>query len=150
MKLKIIITVICFVCCNVGFAQNKIFEKYADQDNITYVHISKAMFQMMPAMETTAGLNMGNMKGKIESLSVLSTENADRISDIKKDLSKINTNGYEELMKIKDSGVNTVFYALKEGEKIKDILMIVNSNKSVTLIQLLGNFTLSDIQKMTE
>ena len=64
MRLKQLYTILLLCCVNICFAQNKLFDKYADMDDVTSVYISKKMFQMMPVMET-AGLNLANLKGKI-------------------------------------------------------------------------------------
>ena len=55
MRLKQLYTILLLCCVNICFAQNKLFDKYADMDDVTSVYISKKMFQMMPVMET-AGL----------------------------------------------------------------------------------------------
>ena len=62
MRLKQLYTILLLCCVNICFAQNKLFDKYADMDDVTSVYISKKMFQMMPVMET-AGLNLANLKG---------------------------------------------------------------------------------------
>ena len=59
MRLKQLYTILLLCCVNICFAQNKLFDKYADMDDVTSVYISKKMFQMMPVMET-AGLNLAN------------------------------------------------------------------------------------------
>ena len=63
-----------------------LFEKYAEKDGVTSVYISKKMFQLMPSMET-AGLNLINMKGKIESLQILTCENESLQEQMRKDFS---------------------------------------------------------------
>ena len=52
MRLKQLYTILLLCCVNICFAQNKLFDKYADMDDVTSVYISKKMFQMMPVMET--------------------------------------------------------------------------------------------------
>ena len=52
MRLKYLYTILLLCCVNICFAQNKLFDKYADMDDVTSVYISKKMFQMMPVMET--------------------------------------------------------------------------------------------------
>lgn len=74
MKTKNILLILFLCCTSICFAQNKLFDKYSEMDNVTSVYISKAMFQMMPKIETN-GLNLMNLKGKIEGLQVLTTEN---------------------------------------------------------------------------
>ena len=60
MRLKQLYTILLLCCVNICFAQNKLFDKYADMDDVTSVYISKKMFQMMPVMET-AGLNLATV-----------------------------------------------------------------------------------------
>ena len=51
MRLKQLYTILLLCCVNICFAQNRLFDKYADMDDVTSVYISKKMFQMMPVME---------------------------------------------------------------------------------------------------
>ena len=65
MRLKQLYTILLLCCVNICFAQNKLFDKYADMDDVTSVYISKKMFQMMPVMET--GTVMENIRyGKLD------------------------------------------------------------------------------------
>jgi hypothetical protein len=128
-----------------GFAQNRIFEKYADMDNVTSVYISKAMFQMMPVVENV-GVNLMNMKGKIESLQLVSTEKRELISQMKNEFSRLVTTRHEELMRIKDGNTRVQFYSDMKGDRIKELLLLIEAEDNFTAILLVGNFTLKDIQ----
>lgn len=63
MKLKNIFLILFLCCTSLCFAQDKLFEKYADMDNVTSVFISKKMFDMIPNVES-GGLNLMNLKGE--------------------------------------------------------------------------------------
>lgn len=63
MKTKNILLLLFLCCTSICFAQNKLFDKYSEMDNVTSVSISKAMFRMMPNFETN-GLNLMNLKGR--------------------------------------------------------------------------------------
>jgi len=151
MKTKyIIIVTLCLLCVHTGFSQsNKLFDKYADMDNVTSVYISKAMFQMMPTVENV-GLNLVNMKGKIESLQLISTERSDQIPSMRKEFSQLVNNQHQELMRVKDGKSRITFYANMKGDQIKDLLMLSDADSSFTVIQLLGNFSLQDIQDIAK
>ncbi|MDH6305971.1 hypothetical protein M2459_002982 [Parabacteroides sp. PF5-5] len=149
MKTKYIITAVCLFCATLGFAQDKLFDKYADMDNVTSVYISKAMFQMMPTIENV-GLNLMNMKGKIESLQLVSTERTDQIPQMKKEFKQLVNSQHQELMRVKDGKTRATFYATMKGDKVKDLFMLADTDSSFTVIQLLGNFTLQDIQEITK
>ena len=46
MKYKNIFLMLFLCCTSLCFAQDKLFEKYADMDNVTSVFISKKMFEI--------------------------------------------------------------------------------------------------------
>ena len=149
MKTRHFLIIFCLLCANMGFAQNRLFEKYADMDNVTSVYISKAMFQMMPVIEDV-GVNLMNMKGKIESLQLVTTEKKDLITQMKKEFSQLVTSRHEELMRIKDGNTRVNFYSDMKGDQIKELLMLVEAENNFTAILLTGNFTLKDIQEIAD
>jgi len=149
MKTKQLLIIVCLFCASLGFAQNKIFEKYADMDNVTSVYISKTMFQMMPVIENV-GVNLMNMKGKIESLQLVSTEKKDAIAQMSKEFSQLVTTRHEELMRIRDGKTRVNFYSDMKGDQIKELLMIIEDENSFTAVLLTGNFTLKDIQEIAD
>jgi hypothetical protein len=152
MKAKYLITaLLCVASTAISFAQNnsnRLFDKYTDTDGVTSVYISKAMFRMMPGIENT-GLNLMNMSGKIESLYILTTEKKALIPSIRKDFSQL-VKDHEELMRVRDGDTKATFYAHMKGDMVKDLLMLSDTEDGFTVIQLLGNFTLQDIQEITE
>lgn len=148
----IIITLLCLLfMAPYGHAQdsNKLFDKYAEMDNVTSVYISKAMFQMIPTVESV-GLNLVNMKGKVESLQVLSTQRADLTPKMREEFSKLVGKQHSELMRVRDGKTKATFYADMNGDLVKDLLMIADMDSTFTIIQLLGNFTLQDIQEIAK
>lgn len=151
MKTKFIaIILLCLAFTSVCYAQNsnKLFDKYAETDGVTSVYISKAMFRMMPAMENI-GLNLMNMKGKMESLYVLSTVKKELIPQMRKEFSQLIQKDHEELMRVRDGKAKTTFYGNMKGDIVKDLLMLSEADEQFTIIQLLGNFTLQDIQEIS-
>jgi len=141
--------IICLFCTSAGFAQNKLFDKYADMDDVTSVYISKAMFQMMGNV-VNAGMDFTNLKGKIESLQLVSTEKQDKIAQMKKEFSQLVTAQHKELMRVKDGKDRVNFYADMKGDQIKELIMLAETDNSYTAIQLIGNFTLQDIQDIAK
>ena len=150
MKIRYLFLCLLLFCGSLGFAQSsRLFEKYGDMEKVSQVYISKTMFQMMPAVET-AGLNLVNMKGKIEALQILSTEEVAIKTQMKKDFSALIGKEHEELMRVKDGKTHATFYIRKKGGRINELIMLADTEKNFSVIQLLGNFTLEDIQSMTE
>jgi hypothetical protein len=147
-RVKTTIITLCLLCAaSVCFGQDKLFDKYAGMDSVTSVYISKNMFEMMPAMGDI-GLALTNMKGKIESLQVLSTERSDQIPQMRKDFSGLVKSNMQELMRVRDGSTRTTFYADMNGDKIQNLLMLADTDSSYTVVQVIGDFTLQDVQKM--
>ena len=149
MKTKNILLILFLCCTSICFAQNKLFDKYSEMDNVTSAYISKAMFQMMPKIETN-GLNLMNLKGKIESLQVLTTENNSIKEKMRDDFKKLISKDHQELMRVKDGKTRATFYVKQKGDLISEMIMLADTDNSFNVIQLLGNFTLQDIQEITK
>ena len=151
MKTKHFILTLClfFASIGTGFAQNKVFDKYADMDNVTSVFISKAMFRMMSNINNV-GVNLMNLKGKMESLQLVTSENKDRITQMKREFPQILSSHHQELMRVKDGKTRVSFYSDLKDDKIKELIMLVDDEKNYTAIMITGNFTLQDIQDFAE
>ena len=148
MRMKLYLLGLLLCCTSLSFAQDKWFSKYADMDDVTTVYISKKMFQMMPAIGDI-GLELTNMQGKIDGLQILSTERKDLQAQMRKEFSGIIGKEYEELMRVKDKGTKANFYIRQQGDHIKELIMLADSEDNFSVIQLKGSFTLQDIQEIT-
>ena len=149
MKTKNILLILFLCCTSICFAQNKLFDKYSEMDNVTSVYISKAMFQMIPDMKTN-GLNLTTLKGKIEGLQILTTQNNSIKETMRNDFESLIGKNHEELMRVKDGKTRATFYVKQKGDLISELIMLANADNSFNVIQLLGNFTLQDIQEITK
>ncbi|GHU09110.1 hypothetical protein FACS189431_6610 [Alphaproteobacteria bacterium] len=149
MKVKFSLVALCLVCSSFCFGQSKLFDKYAEMENVTSVYISKAMFDMMPLIGDI-GLSMTNMKGKVESLQLVSTERVDQIPQMRKEFTQLVDKSHQELMRVRNGKTRTTFYADMKGDQIKNLLMLADSDSSFTVMQLLGKFTMKDIQEIAK
>ena len=149
MKAKNILLILFLCCTSICFAQNKLFDKYSEMDNVTSVYISKAMFQMIPDMKTN-DLNLTNLKGKIEGLQILTTQNNSIKETMRNDFESLIGKNHEELMRVKDGKTRATFYVKQKGDLISELIMLADADNSFNVIQLLGNFTLQDIQEITK
>lgn len=148
MKTRYILILISLFFTSLSFGQNKLFDKFAEMDNVSSVYISKSMFQMMPNIQTE-GLNLMNLKGKISSLQILNTESKDKAELMRKEFSGLVGKQHEELMRVRDGKTNATFYAKQNKDIIHELIMLANTEKGFTVIQILGDFTLNDIQEIT-
>jgi hypothetical protein len=149
MKTKHVILALCLLYAGAGHAQNKLFEKYAEMDGVTSIYISKAMFQMIPGIKTN-GIDLAGMKGKIESLQLVTTEKQEYIPRMRNEFTQLVGKQHQELMRIKNDGTRVTFYSDMDGERIKDLLLVADGDSSFTVIYLVGNLTLQDIEEISK
>ena len=151
MKTKCILISLCLCFASTVFAQNKLFEKYAEMDNVTSVFISKAMFRMMGNVAgiDQAGVDISSIIDKIESLQILTTSTPTRAAQMKKEFSQFASAHYQELMRVADGTSRVNFYSNMQGDRIKELIMMVEDGNDFTVILLAGDFSLQDIQQIT-
>jgi hypothetical protein len=147
MKTKYNLLLLCLLYTGFCFAQNELFDKYAEKDNVTSIYVSKVMFDMMPTIGDI-GLSLMNMKGKVESLQLITTEQQELIRQMQKEFSQLVGSRHQELIRVRDGKTNATFYADMKGDLVKDLLMLATTDSSFTVIQLRGNFTLKDVQSI--
>ncbi len=155
MKAKYLLLIICIFSSSLIYAQNSfnnLFDKYENEDDVTVISISKAMFKMIPGNINTGNIDIKNIVPKIESMLIITSEKAgirEKMSSEFKSLINQNKN-YEELMRVKSGKSNIIFNAKKKGDIINELVMLINDEKDFVAIQISGNFTLDDIQKIAK
>jgi hypothetical protein len=155
MKTKILI-VVAFLCIQWnGFAQDNLFNKLADRDDITQVTVTKALLNMMPGILSSMNVEWIDMKKialGLEQLDIFAAESEGAKQLIRQTANELlkKDKSYEVLMKIKDGNDNVAFYGQKEGTLIKSLIMFSDDNFDCTLIRLLGKFTTEDIKAIVE
>jgi len=156
MKTKYLFLIICVLIGSVIHAQsstfNRLFDKYENEDDVTVVNISKAMFNLIPGNINTGNVDIKNIVPKIESLRLITTDKSvlkeKMFADFKAIIEK--DKNYEELMRIKSGKSNVTFNIKKKGETINELVMLINEEENFVAIQILGNFLLDDIKKLAE
>ena len=157
MKTKYLLLTICLLVSGLMSAQNNtfksLFDKYENEDDVTVISISKAMFNLIPNnIKTTGNVDLSKIASKIESLLILASDKSltkQKMYTEFKSLVEKNKN-YEELMRIKDGNSNITFNIQKKGDKINEMIMVINGDDEFVAIQILGNFTVDDIKKISD
>lgn len=153
MKTKYIIITLLLTIGSISIqAQNStdIFNKFSDNEDITTVFISKALLQLAPEMKgDMGGANISNLIGKLTQIEIYTTEKESVAQMMKKESDKfINNKTYESLMKIRDKGDNVDFLIQRNKDRIDELLMVVSDGEECTIIRIVGDFTMEDIQKV--
>ena len=109
---RLIITIAIIACAFAAMAQNKIFEKYAKMEDVDFVCINKAMFNLANSALSALDSELGNLVG-IEKMLIINSNTAKGKSQIDKDIEVLsNDKNYEILMTARDGGESVVFISL--------------------------------------
>lgn len=147
MKTRLFIILIGVVLATFSLnAQNR-FDKIAEMEGVTSVYVSPKMFSMMKDSNSNTGdINIDKVAKKLTGLQILSSENPDTSSLLRKETAFINPkNGYEELMRVKDEGERMFIY-MKEGKETNEYILLVDENKEFTVIILEGKLTVDEVR----
>lgn len=171
MKKQITIFVMAVLLMPLTAMAQDVFEKYSDNDAVTYVSIKPKMFQMLASMDINTddpeAKEYLEMVNSITSFKTLVTGDKAISADIIGYV-KGKTKTLEELMEVKDNGVVMKFYVKegKDSDHVKELLMFVNGLDAVTkgsnvningkdrkfetvIVSLTGDIDLKQISKLT-
>lgn len=129
---------------------DNLIQKYQGKDGFTTVLIHKDLFEMVAAMDNDEDL--AKMKGMIENIRIIAME-GDSIKNInfyKEIISQINVNSYKELMKIKQSDEDVIFYAKYNKDIIEELLLIAGGDDENAVISIKGKINLKDIAQLSK
>ena len=127
------------------------FDKMAEMEGVTSVHISKAMFRLLSGMGIKAdGIDLQSVMPKLESLQIITCEKPEIIPLLKKEAEAFSTKeGYEELMRVKEDDSHTIILQKQHEEKPNEYVLVnIEGNEDFNLILMKGTLTLEELQQM--
>lgn len=160
MEMKKIIAISVMLLIAVGaFAQEgkRLYNKYSDQEGVSAVYISPAMFKLMGQLpdinvETADGKKM-DMAPLVRSFSgfyMLSFEKKSAASaELYKEVtSMVNKGNFELLMEVKDDGSTIRMYTLGDEKVVSSFVCIINEEDETMFFSLEGSMNRSDLEKL--
>ena len=135
---------------------DELFDKYSGQEGFTSVYITKHMFNLFANVETEDDKDeFIKLVKNLECIKILSLEtdssmthpNVNFYDEIMKKFPK---DEYEELMVVKKKDQDIKFMIRKDGENIKEFLMIVGGTEDNVLISIQGDIDLASISKLSK
>ena len=127
------------------------FDKMAEMEGVTSVHISKAMFRLLSGMGIKAdGIDLQSVMPKLESLQIITCEKPEIIPLLKKEAEVFSTKeGYEELMRVKEDDSHTIILQKQHEDKPNEYVLVnIEVNEDFNLILMKGTLTLEELQQM--
>ncbi len=135
------------LCISAVSAQIDLADKFSKNKDITKVIMSKTLLSMASGMNMN-GVNTKAIGDKLDRLEVFSSEKAEGVKLIKTEMNKVDKDKlYEVLMSVNEGDENVVFYAQKGvGGFFKDLIIYTTEANECTVVRLVGNFSLEDLQ----
>ena len=135
-----------------------LFDKYSGKDGFTTVSISKDLFGMFANMnaDDPDSKEIKTMMEQLDGIKILmyetkdSTNTAAGLASFKSEVGKLQTSGYSELMVVKQSNEDVKFLAMKKGDKIGELLLIISSEKEAGFISITGTIDMNTIGKLSK
>lgn len=150
---KILLTLIACLTALVASAQDykSIYQKYSDDDRVTAVYISPAMFKMIGKIPEIriedSDVDLSPMIKSMTGFYMLQTEDTSLAEKISKDVVKIvGGNKYETLMEVKDKGQKINILSLGDDEFIKSLLLTVLDAEETVFIGIDGLMKRDDVE----
>jgi hypothetical protein len=133
-----------------------LYDKYGGKDGYTTVSISKELFGMFADMDSDDP-DMQEVKAMMEQLEgikilMYETEASDdaELVKFKGEVSKLQVEGFSELMVVKQTGEEVKFLAKKKGDKIGELLLVINGEKEAGFITITGTIDMNTIGKLSK
>ena len=150
---KVFLTLIAGLTALLASAQDykSIYQKYSDDDRVTAVYISPAMFKMIGKIPEIrieeSDVDLSPMIKSMTGFYMLQTEDTSLAEKISKDVVKIvGGNKFETLMEVKDKGQKINILSLGDDGFIKSLLLTVLDSEETVFIGIDGLMKRDDVE----
>ena len=128
-----------------------LYQKYSDDERVTAVYISPAMFKLIGKIPEVKiednGVDFGPMIKSMTGFYLLQTEDKDLADKIFKDVSKVvNGHKFETLMEVKDKGERVNVFSLGDKNFLKSLLFTAFQGNETTFISIDGLIKRDDVE----
>ena len=128
-----------------------LYQKYSDDERVTAVYISPAMFKLIGKLPEVKiednGVDFGPMIKSMTGFYLLQTEDKDLAEKIFKDVTKVvNGHKFETLMEVKDKGERVNIFSLGDKDFLKSLLLTAFQGNETTFISIDGLIKRDDVE----
>ena len=128
-----------------------LYQKYSDDERVTAVYISPAMFKLIGKLPEVKiednGVDFGPMIKSMTRFYLLQTEDKDLAEKIFKDVTKVvNGHKFETLMEVKDKGERVNIFSLGDKDFLKSLLLTAFQGNETTFISIDGLIKRDDVE----
>lgn len=157
---KIILIFVIALMPALAAAQNSIFDKFEDMEDVTTVIVTPEAFKMISKFKGSGpeAQEYIEMVSGLTSFRVFTTENLSIAGEMQDVVSKyLKTAKLTELMRVKDKDAHVKIYVRegKDEDHVSELLMFVSdmqksANQEAVILSLTGSIDLNKIAKLTD
>lgn len=133
-----------------------LFDQYGGKDGYTTVSISKELFGMFAEIDSDDP-DMQEIKAMMEQLDGIKilmyeaeNEGDAELEKFRGEVGKLQVSGYTELMVVKQTDEEVKFLSQKKGDKIGELLLVINGEKEAGFISISGLIDMNTIGKLSK
>lgn len=135
----------------------KLYNKYSDQEGVSAVYISPAMFKLVGQlpdinvdMANGEKMDVAPLMRSFSGFYMLSFEQKSAASaELYKEVTAmVNKGNFELLMEVKDSGSTIRMYTLGDEKTVSSFVCIINEDDETMFFSLEGSMDRSDLEKL--
>lgn len=155
MKRYLLPALLALLICITGCAGDKnastvddLFKEFSQVENADYVNLKPWMMKMGSMFISLSDSETGKLAGKIKSVKVLTLDKSpeNEKQRLGQQISKLNTDGYEELIRVNDNGQKVRILAkMDKDSTIRQLIVLCNDSSDCSLISVKGKFSKKDI-----
>lgn len=131
---------------------NSLYSKYSDNEKVTAVYISSAMFELIGKIPNIdmkdSPVDIGALIKELKGMYLLGSEDPEIIESLKDDVKKyIKKNKFEMLMEIKEKGETIKIYTDGSDKTVYQIVLTATGEDGFKFICLDGEINRKDLEK---
>lgn len=130
-------------------AIKKYFDRYADDEAFTVVHISSKLFELFAKVDPDMDPGVSQVMKDLRGLRILVRE-SDGMKYYNEVAKMLDFDAYEELMTVRSDSENVRFYIKEGGSHVEELLLLVGAPDNFVLMSFVGKIDLENISKLTQ
>jgi hypothetical protein len=131
---------------------DQLIGKYQEKKGFTTVVVNKNLFDIVAAMDENDE-DLQQMKGMIDNIRIIAMEddlNPENINFYQEIIHQVDTKSYQELMTVKETDNDVVFYAKYAGNDIEELLLIAGGKDENAVISIKGKINLKEMASLSK
>ena len=152
-RISIIIALLIFpFLINAQDFVDQLIGKYQGKRGFTTVVVNKSLLDLAAAMDENDE-DLQKMKGMIDNIRIIAMDdhlNPENINSYQEIINQVDTKSYQELMTVKETDNDVVFYVKYMGNDIEELLLIAGGNDENAVISIKGKINLKEIASLSK